>query len=211
MGCVHILLGRDNNQEWGTVNDSNLGFEDMCRACSVWQHSWFQIHGYFCCVQLFAPLPCLWAALLQNARVEALPHAAITLLQGCVLLLGVWAALRVALGMPGLNLRHKFLMGGDAALRTLTGVAVSGASPVPPHPAHGPRSHFSFPELSAPASVMLQQEWSPALMPPACPHSQGGAECPGLGLPLMLPWSLAWSDYHYTITFTVNEPNRVGG
>lgn len=109
MGCVHILLGRDNNQEWGTVNNSNLGFEDiMCRACSAWHHSWLQSHGYFCYVQLLAPLPGLWAAHLQDATAEPVPHAAITLLWGCVLLLGACAALRVALGMPGLNLRHRF-------------------------------------------------------------------------------------------------------
>lgn len=38
LGCVRMLLGRDDNKEWGTVNSSSLSFKAItCRAWGVWR------------------------------------------------------------------------------------------------------------------------------------------------------------------------------
>lgn len=77
-------------------------------------------------MQLLAPLPCLW----QDARAEALPDAAITLLQGCVLS-GSQGGTRDAGAKPETQVSSTNL-GADAALRALRTLTQVWLSPVPP-------------------------------------------------------------------------------
>lgn len=68
LGCVRMLLGRDDNKEWGTVNSSSLSFKAItCRAWGVW-----------CRQETDSTVLVIWSFLLSCAAVStpAIP-------QGC--------------------------------------------------------------------------------------------------------------------------------